>query len=91
MILHIHLQIVGCLLVLLGLSHAFMNRYFGWRKKLAEYPCSLAKSSTGKRKNQKNAMLARIARFNGAELSNASGKASETTPPRTTPNAIENS
>lgn len=35
MTLHVHLQIVGCLLVLLGLSHAFMNRYFGWRKELA--------------------------------------------------------
>ncbi len=35
MTLQIHLQIVGCLLVLLGLSHAFMNRYFGWRKELA--------------------------------------------------------
>lgn len=35
MTLHIHLQIVGCFLVLLGLSHAFMNRYFGWAKELA--------------------------------------------------------
>jgi hypothetical protein len=35
MTLHIHLQIVGFLLVLLGLSHAFMSRYFGWRKELA--------------------------------------------------------
>lgn len=33
--LQIHLQIVGCLLVLLGLSHALMNRYFGWGKELA--------------------------------------------------------
>ena len=36
MTLHIHLQVVGCLLVLLGLSHAFMNRHFGWSKELAE-------------------------------------------------------
>jgi hypothetical protein len=36
MTLQIHLQIVGCLLVLLGLSHAFMNRHFGWGKELAE-------------------------------------------------------
>ena len=35
MTLHIHVQIVGYLLVLLGLSHAFMNRYFGWRNELA--------------------------------------------------------
>ena len=33
--LHIHLRIVGFLLVLLGLSHIFMNRYFGWREELA--------------------------------------------------------
>ena len=36
MTLQIHLQIVGCLLVLLGLSHSFMNRHFGWGKELAE-------------------------------------------------------
>jgi len=35
MTLQIHLQIAGCLLVLLGLSHALMNRYFGWGKELA--------------------------------------------------------
>jgi hypothetical protein len=35
MTLSIHLQIVGILLVLLGLSHAFFNRYFGWRQELA--------------------------------------------------------
>jgi hypothetical protein len=35
MTLHIHLQIVGCLLVLLGLSHACMNRHFGWSNELA--------------------------------------------------------
>lgn len=33
--LHLHLQIVGVLLVLLGLSHAFFNRYFGWHAELA--------------------------------------------------------
>ena len=35
MSLSIHLQIVGILLVLLGLSHAFFNRYFGWEQELA--------------------------------------------------------
>jgi hypothetical protein len=35
MTLHLHLQIVGCFLIVLGLSHAFMNRYFGWRRELA--------------------------------------------------------
>lgn len=35
MSLSIHLQIVGVLLVLLGLSHAFFNRYFGWEQELA--------------------------------------------------------
>ena len=35
MTLSIHLQIVGILLVLLGLSHAFFNRYFGWERELA--------------------------------------------------------
>src|ERR1700747_2192079 len=30
-----HLQIVGGLLVMLGLSHACFNRYFGWQKELA--------------------------------------------------------
>jgi hypothetical protein len=35
MTLQIHLQIVGSLLVLLGLSHALMDRYFGWGKELA--------------------------------------------------------
>lgn len=33
--LTLHLQIVGSLLVLLGLSHAFFNRYFGWERELA--------------------------------------------------------
>lgn len=35
MTLTIHLQIVGGLLVLLGLSHMFFDRYFGWRRELA--------------------------------------------------------
>jgi hypothetical protein len=35
MSLSIHLHIVGILLVLLGLSHAFFNRYFGWEQELA--------------------------------------------------------
>jgi hypothetical protein len=35
MSLFIHLHIVGILLVLLGLSHAFFNRYFGWEQELA--------------------------------------------------------
>ncbi|MGA7340538.1 MAG: hypothetical protein WBE72_12335 [Terracidiphilus sp.] len=29
-----HLRFVGVLLVLLGLSHAFFNRYFGWDREL---------------------------------------------------------
>lgn len=32
--LHLHLQIVGLLLTLLGVSHIFFNRYFGWSKEL---------------------------------------------------------
>jgi hypothetical protein len=35
MSLSVHLQIVGILLVLLGLSHAFFNRFFGWEQELA--------------------------------------------------------
>jgi hypothetical protein len=35
MTLSLHLRIVGILLVLLGLSHAFFNRYFGWEQELA--------------------------------------------------------
>jgi hypothetical protein len=35
MTLNAHLQMVGALLVLLGLSHAFFNRYFGWGRELA--------------------------------------------------------
>ena len=30
-----NLRFVGILLVLLGLSHAFFNRYFGWERELA--------------------------------------------------------
>lgn len=33
--LFVHLEIVGALLVMLGVSHAFFNRYFGWEKELA--------------------------------------------------------
>ena len=33
--LYIHLQIVGTLLMLLGLSHIFFNRFFGWEQELA--------------------------------------------------------
>jgi hypothetical protein len=33
--LSMHLQIVGVLLVLLGVSHTFFNRYFGWGQELA--------------------------------------------------------
>ncbi|HEV2132852.1 MAG TPA: hypothetical protein VGR47_01190 [Terracidiphilus sp.] len=29
-----HLQIVGVLLLLLAISHAFFNRYFGWSREL---------------------------------------------------------
>jgi hypothetical protein len=36
MTLAMHLRIVGILLVLLGLSHAFFSRYFGWERELAE-------------------------------------------------------
>jgi hypothetical protein len=35
MTLLIHLRIVGILLVLLGLSHAFFDRYFGWEQELS--------------------------------------------------------
>ena len=35
MSLYIHLQIVGTLLMLLGLSHIFFNRFFGWEQELA--------------------------------------------------------
>ncbi len=36
MTLSMNLRIVGILLVLLGLSHAFFNRYFGWERELAD-------------------------------------------------------
>ena len=35
MTLSIHLKIVGTLLMLLGLSHIFFNRFFGWEQELA--------------------------------------------------------
>src|SRR3984885_1634935 len=35
MTLFIHLQIGGTLLILLGLSHIFFNRFFGWEQELA--------------------------------------------------------
>jgi hypothetical protein len=35
MTLALHLRIVGALLVVLGLSHAFFNRFFGWDRELA--------------------------------------------------------
>ena len=35
MTIRIHLQIVGALLLLLGLAHAFFPRYFGWATELA--------------------------------------------------------
>lgn len=34
MTLHVHLQIVGMLLMLLGLSHIFFDRFFGWGQEL---------------------------------------------------------
>jgi hypothetical protein len=34
MTLAIHLHVVGALLLLLGMSHAFFNRYFGWGEEL---------------------------------------------------------
>jgi len=33
--LTVHLQVVGVLLMVLGLSHVFFNRYFGWDVELA--------------------------------------------------------
>ena len=35
MTLSVHLRIVGAFLLLLGMSHAFFNRYFGWEQELA--------------------------------------------------------
>ena len=40
MTLYIHLQMVGTLLMLLGLSHIFFNRFFGWEQELQTFPCS---------------------------------------------------
>lgn len=34
MSLYVHLKLVGLVLVLLGLSHAFFNRHFGWSREL---------------------------------------------------------
>lgn len=34
MTISIHLQVVGILLMLLGVSHAFFNRYFRWEREL---------------------------------------------------------
>jgi hypothetical protein len=35
MTLHLHIQIVGALLLALGTAHSFFGRYFGWKKDLA--------------------------------------------------------
>lgn len=35
MTLRVHLQVVGTLLLVLGTSHFFFSRYFGWEKELA--------------------------------------------------------
>ena len=35
MTVRLHLQIVGALLLSLGISHAFYSRYFGWGRELA--------------------------------------------------------
>jgi hypothetical protein len=34
MTLSFHLQVVGIVLMLLGVSHAFFDRHFGWKKEL---------------------------------------------------------
>ena len=34
MTLYIHLQVVGILLMLLGLGHIFFDRFFGWKQEL---------------------------------------------------------
>jgi hypothetical protein len=34
MTLYFHLRVVGALLAVLGVSHAFFDRYFGWRREL---------------------------------------------------------
>ena len=33
--IRLHLEIVGALLMLLGVSHAFLGRYFGWSREMA--------------------------------------------------------
>ena len=38
MTLHLHLQITGVLLILLGIGNIFLPRYFGWRRDLAPLP-----------------------------------------------------
>ena len=35
MTLALHLRIVGASLLILGMSHAFFNRYFGWEQELS--------------------------------------------------------
>jgi hypothetical protein len=35
MTLHIHIQIVGAMLLLLSVANLFFSRYFGWKKELA--------------------------------------------------------
>lgn len=35
MTMRMHLQIVGALLLSLGIAHVFFSRYFGWEKELA--------------------------------------------------------
>ena len=34
MTLHLHIQIVGALLLSLGIAHSLFSRYFGWKKEL---------------------------------------------------------
>jgi hypothetical protein len=34
MTLHLHIQIVGALLLSLGIAHSLFSRYFGWEKEL---------------------------------------------------------
>jgi hypothetical protein len=38
MTLHLHLQIVGVLLILLGALNVLLPRYFGWKRDLAALP-----------------------------------------------------
>jgi hypothetical protein len=35
MTLHVHVQMVGAMLLLLSVAHAFFSRYFGWKNELA--------------------------------------------------------